>query len=121
MELHRLMSAFDYKITDGDKYLWKCYPDARIIYFESNDAYASVIHCTKTSQVVYEVTVERKNFDEPVYRWINLNFLDAYLAECVERNFKSTIVQDELLYIDEFDPDKFMIKVTEVFKNTLIK
>ena len=115
MELHQVIDAFDYRIVDGSEYLWKCYPNARFINFESDAAYASVIHCT-TSRVVYEVMIDSKNSDESVYRWINLNFLDAYLAECIERNVKSTIAWDEVKFTEN-DPDEFLIKAVEVFNS----
>jgi hypothetical protein len=109
------MSAFDYKISDGDEYLWKCYPHARFINFESDYAHVSVVHSTRDS-VVYEVTVESKN-DEyvPVYRWMNPVFMGAYAAESKERNLDPAIAWDDVRYTDVEDRDDFLIKAGNVF------
>jgi len=113
MELSLLMSAFDYKITDGSEYLWKCYPDARFLNFESEYAYVSVVHCT-TANVVYEVTIENKNDASP-HRWINPDFIDAHDAESNERNINPAIAWDDVRYIDVNSVDEFLTKAGSIF------
>jgi hypothetical protein len=121
MELDLLLRTFDYKITDGDAYLWKCYPDARFIDFESDYAYVSVVHSTQDT-VVYEVTVESKNDeDAPVYRWMNPDFIDAYKDESEERNFDPTVARDDVRYTDVENRDDFLIKAGDVFNGVELK
>jgi hypothetical protein len=121
MELNLLMSAFDYKVSDGDEYLWKCYPNARFINFESDYAYISVVHSTQDT-VVYEVTVESKN-DEyaPVYRWMNPDFIDAHEAESKERKLNPNVAWDDVCYTDVEDRDDFLIKAGDVFNGVELK
>lgn len=117
MELGRLMNAFDYKVTDGSPYLWKCYPNARFMNFESEYAYVSVIHCT-TSNVVYEVTIDTsKSNNDTVspHRWINPDYVDDLIDETESRNIDHTIAWDNVQYVDVEDFDKFLIKAKAIF------
>jgi hypothetical protein len=117
MELSLLMNAFDYKITDGSEYLWKCYPNARFINFESEYSYVSVIHCT-TSNVVYEVTVDATKSDEydaPPHRWINPDFVEAHANEARERNLDPAIAWDEVRWNDVEDENDFLIIAGDIF------
>ncbi len=115
MELNLLMSAFDYKVSDGAEYLWDCYPNARFINFESDYAHVSVVHSTQDT-VVYEVTVDSKNDkDAPVYRWMNPDFVAAHTAECIEKNIDPAIAWDDVRYTDIEDRDDFLIKAGDLF------
>jgi hypothetical protein len=117
MELSILMDVFDYKITDGSEYLWKCYPDARFINFESDYAHVSVIHCT-TSNVVYEVTIDATKSDiynVTPHRWINPDFVDAHNAECIEKNIDHAIAWDDVRWTDISEVDEFLIKAGSIF------
>ena len=117
MELSLLMSAFDYKITDGSEYLWKCYPNARFINFESEYAYVSVVHCT-TSSIVYEVTIDATKSDiynAPPHRWINPDFVDAHTAECIEKNIDPAIAWDDVRWTDISEVDEFLINADCIF------
>lgn len=123
MELSLLMSAFDYKITDGSEYLWKCYPDARFINFESEYAYVSVVHCT-TSNIVYEVTIDATKSDiynAPPHRWINPDFVDAHTTESIERNIDPAIAWDDVRYTDVSDSTEFLLKADAIFNGIELK
>lgn len=84
MRLEDLLSAFEYKISDGTKFCWDCFPDARYLDFESEHAYGGLIFNT-VDQTVYQAEVIAKEENAIPYRWIDEKFVHAYKSECATR------------------------------------
>ena len=85
MHLKEVNTALDHKITGGSEFMWHCFPEARYLDYETEYAHASVIFNTKT-QEVYAAEVNDKPDKLPAYRWLNPSYIDAFKAECLEKN-----------------------------------
>ena len=115
MNIVQLMETFDFKVTNGSEYLWNCYPNARIVDFESEFAYASGVYSI-IDQTVYEVETDSKDGDhESPFRWINPKFKDAYVKEAESRNINPKIAWDNVEYVDVDDAAEFLSAGRQVF------
>lgn len=118
MNLKDVLEAANYRISEGSEYLWKCYPDARFLDFSSHSGEITVsVAFSTVDQTVYEVIAEimRTDYPSQMYRWINPDFVDAYLAECDERKIDPQVAFDDVYYVD-IESDKNML----VMVNTAI-
>lgn len=123
MKLETLLKAFDYRITDGDEFLWKCYPNARSITLSSEHAEISAVH-SYIDQTVYEVKVDvapgvntdlAALEDVLVYRWMNPEWKEAHDAESVERGFDPKNAFDDVNWVDLEVEDDFLSKARNMF------
>jgi hypothetical protein len=118
MHLSLINEITNHKITEGSEYGWQCYPDARMLDYESEFAYVSVIYSTE-SQEIYEANVSIKTdaWDEDMrpYRWLNPEFKDAMIAEAKERNVKWKKAWDKVKWIDLEVEEDFLAKAEAIF------
>lgn len=116
MNISQLMETFDFKMKGSQgAYLWTCYPNARIVDFESEFAHASGIYST-ASQTMYEVEIDSKNGEhESPFRWINPEFKDAYVKEAESRNINPKIAWDGIKYVEIDDFTEFLSVAKQVF------
>lgn len=118
MYLSDLNETLDHRISGGDEYLWKCYPNGRFLEYKSDYAYVSAIFNTET-QEVYEVTVSiDSNTWEPdvrPYRWLNPEFKDAHDTEAKDRNVNPSIAWDDVKWCDLETSEDFLLKAASLF------
>ena len=102
MTLKDFLEAINYRITEGSRYYWDCYPDAHQISAEiplpDDSNYAEIIFST-VDQLVYEVTAS-DNVNGRYYRWINPDFREAYINEAKRKGFDPDTVFDDEQYTD---------------------
>lgn len=102
MELRNFLEAIDYRITEGSDYCWQCYgKDAYTLdsWDQEQDGVSATVIFDKKTQLVYEVTVAdfKKN---KTYRWINSDYVAAYMSEAFERNVNPANAWDDVDYCD---------------------
>lgn len=119
MNIKQFFEAIDYKITEGNKYMWDCYgPNAW--NFESwlggsQDTPSAHVIIDNKTQVVYEAEVhDNKNLRS--YRWINPDFVDAYHTECKNRNIDPTNAYDDVKFVDLDVPEDFLAKTKAILR-----
>ena len=103
MKLEDVMKAFDYNVSAGSEFLWKCYPNARYIDFNRiNDSVevGSVLFNTRT-QEVYEAntSVAMPSGESCEYQWVNPEFKQARDDEAAERGVDYQYAFDDVRYI----------------------
>jgi hypothetical protein len=118
MKLETLLKTFDYRITDGCEFLWKCYPDARCMTLSSEYAEISAVY-SYIDQTIYEVKVDVAPGAETdpalVYRWMNPEWKEAHDAESVKRGFNPKTAFDDIEWIDLEVEDDFLSKARNMF------
>jgi hypothetical protein len=115
MKLKQLCEAFDYKITEGSVYCWKCFgTSARFLDFRSDYAEVSVVF-DSVNQEVYMASIDSIDSTHYMCQWVNGTFKDQYVAESVSRGIKPNQAYDSFEYTDlEVDED-FLEKATAIF------
>ena len=82
MNLAKINEITNHRITEGSEFGWNCYPDARMLDYESDYAYISIVYSTK-NQEIYEANVSVKvdawDEDQKPYRWLNPEFKEAFV------------------------------------------
>jgi len=115
MNFETILKTFDYSITDGSAYQWKCYPAARFMVLESDSAEVTIIYST-VEQTIYEARVDAKDSLSSVpYRWLNPFWKDAYYAEAAERNIDPVFAYDDVKWTDLEVEDDFLTKARFMF------
>lgn len=115
-QMEAYVKAIDYKITDGSEFLWQCFgPDARFLDSSDDIFHISAVFDTKT-QRVYEVSISETYGGDLRYRWIDMEYLDAYKSEAKQRNVKWDEFTEELNWHMTDDFDDIIDKVTKIPK-----
>jgi hypothetical protein len=122
MYLKEVNEITEHKIVGGSDYQWHCYPDARMLDYESEFAYIGVIYST-SDQKIYEVDVSiksdawgKEDKDMRPYRWLNLEYKEAYYKECKQRKIKKNIAWDDVKWIDLEVEEDFLEKAQAMFE-----
>ena len=102
--LKDFMQITNYRITEGSEYYWSCYgPNAHQLdswngIHDEGGHTICVVFDTQTQEVyefeAWDYTRSR------MYRWLNPNYLDAYRAECAERDIDFKNAMDDINFID---------------------
>lgn len=110
------MELVDYRITEGDPFMWGCYgPNAYNLssWNGKQDGYSLNIVFSTKSQKVYEVCVcDYKN--ERAYRLINPKKVEAYRKEAEIRDVEANQAWDEVDYVDLETVDDFIQKAEAI-------
>jgi hypothetical protein len=118
MHLSQVNEIANHRITEGSEYGWQCYPDARMLDYESVFAYISIIYSTET-QEIYEANVSIKTdaWDEDMrpYRWLNPEYKDVMIAESKKRNVKWRKAWDDVKWCDLEVEEDFLEKAEAIF------
>jgi hypothetical protein len=103
MNIESYMKVIGYKVGDSTKYCWNCFGKyARYMDYDADmdTPNVSCVFDTK-SQEVYMVEMYDHNTDV-MYKWFNLEYVEAYNQEFVERgcddfetNIKNVILTEE--------------------------
>jgi hypothetical protein len=111
--LPEFLNTIDYKITGGSEYQWESYgPNARYIDSD-NTTYSINAVYDSTTQFVY--AVEAWDYaNNRSYRWISPEYIDAYKAECNEKNIEFDNACDELSFIDLEVADDMLEKAAAI-------
>lgn len=118
IDIKTAMEIGQYKITGGNKYLWKSFgPNARYMDFDSemNKNSFSFIFDTET-QVVYEANVcdYTKN---NCYRIIHPDYIEQYKYEAESRNCNHLQAFDDVNFIELENDADFIEKATAIMNN----
>ena len=118
MHLSQVNELTNHRITEGSEYGWSCYPDARMLSYESNFAYVSVVYSTET-QEIYEADVSIKTYawseDQKPYRWLNPEHKDSMITEAKSRKVKWRKAWDEVKWVDLETEEDFIEKAKAIF------
>lgn len=112
------LKTIEYKITDGDVYLWSSYgPDVRSLdYWNGShpDSVSISIYFDTKDQTVYEMQVwDGKN--EREYRWIHPDFIKLHKKETKSygKKFRQSI--DGRKFIDIDMPEDILSKAKAIY------
>ena len=119
MNLEQVNNLFQHRITDGSEYLWHCYGDnVRSIDYTSTYACGYVVFDTDT-QTVYEVSVSPVagswDVEPKPYRYINIEYQDAYKQEATNRGIDADQAWDDIKWVDLETEEDFIEKATAMF------
>ena len=110
IDMKQFMELVNYKITEGDNYLWQCYGPNSYQLSSWNGLYDeggwsfNIIFSTK-SQKVYEVAVCDYT-NSRAYRLINPKYVEKHRKEAEQRDVLFNQAWDDVDYIDlETDED----------------
>jgi hypothetical protein len=118
MHLSQINDITEHRIFGGSEYCWNCYPDARMLEYESDFAYVSVIYSTVTQEIYEaEVSVKAQNWDkEPKpYRWLNPEFKDGMIDESTQKNVDWSQAWDTISWVDLESEEDFLEKAKAIF------
>lgn len=88
------LKKIDYRVVYGSAFLWKCFgPNAWSYEIETRTGSSEAVFDKETGEV-YQIEVSNPDH---LYKWINPNYNDAYIAECKERKI------DPDLYLTDSD------------------
>ena len=110
MKLKKLLKLVDYKIYNGDKYLWSCYGDDAMVfehggygdpsYISPNENVLSLNSVVDMrTQKVREITCCFYTH-EVAFRWIDPDYVKAYKQEAKEKKVKQNEAWDGIEYVD---------------------
>ena len=121
MHLRQINEITAHQIVGGSDYQWHCYPDARMLDYESDCAYINVVYSTR-NQEIYDANVSinpdawgKEDKDMRPYRWLNPKYKEAYQQECKTRKIKKNIAWDDVKYIDLEVAEDFLEKAIAIF------
>jgi hypothetical protein len=118
MHLSQVNEITNHRITEGSEYGWNCYPDARMLSYESDFAHISVVYNIKT-QEIYEadISIKTEAWDEDMrpYRWLNPEYKDAMISEAKSRKVKWRKAWDDVKWIDLETEEDFLEKAEAIF------
>ena len=116
--LKQWLELANYKITEGDRYLWDCYGKDTFMLISWNGIHGrggystDIVFDTKT-QTVYEVAVHDFT-NERAYRMINPQYADAHAQEAKTRSVDMNNAWDGVAYIDLDVEEDFVEKATAI-------
>ena len=116
--LKQWLELANYRITEGERYLWNCYGADTFMLTSWNGIHGrggsstDITFDTKT-QTVYEVCVYDYTRD-CAYRMINPDYVDAHDQEAQTRGVDMNTAWDGVNYIDLGVEEDFMEKATAI-------
>ena len=116
--LKQWLELANYKITEGERYLWDCYGTNTFILVSWNGINGrggyntDIVFDTKT-QTVYEVSVYDFT-NERAYRMINPQYADAHVQEASTRSVDMNTAWDNVDYIELDVEEDFTEKATAI-------
>lgn len=112
MTLDLFLQAIQYRISEGDVWLWNCYgANARHLnsyYLDGKEAGCGFD--TQTQEVYQIYMVDEKN--DTRYIWFNPLYRDAYFAEAYERKLNPLEYADDLEYYELGVLEDILEKIT---------
>lgn len=93
MHVNQFLTAVQYRITEGSEFLWDCYGTEA--WYLDCGMFSSIID--RHTGLIYELTVN--DHEEGVnLRWIDPEFLEAYVNEAKSRGHEPWQAYDDVLY-----------------------
>jgi hypothetical protein len=117
MNFTNVINAAGSRITGGSDYGWQCYgTNSQILDFQNIDK-KPYAHCVfdRETQTVYEIVVEVPNHTQ-AYRWINLDFRDAYYKESNDRGLDPNNAWDNVSFT-HVDTEELILEYLEDIGN----
>lgn len=118
MHLSKVNEITNHRITGGSEYGWNCYPDARMLDYESDFAYVNIVYNTKTQEIYEaEISIKTEAWDEDMrpYRWLNPEYKDIMILEAKIRRVKWRKAWDDIKWIDLEVEEDFLEKAKAIF------
>lgn len=110
------MELVEYRLTEGDNYLWQCFGDKAYSLSSWNgdhDGHSFNIVFDSNTQVVY--TVEACDFkNQRAYRMINPDYKAAHDDEALDRKVDPKQAWDDVSYVDLETDDDFIQKAMAI-------
>jgi len=114
--LKEFMEVNDYKVTEGNDYLWDSFGrNAYMLSYwnGSHDGFNMSILFDTETQVVYKVEVcDYKN--ERAYRLINPEYKQGYMDEAKRKNVKHDEAWDNVNYVDLETSEDWIVKAVAI-------
>jgi hypothetical protein len=110
------MELVEYRITEGDSYLWKCFGDNAFNFSSWNgdhDGWSMNMVFDTQDQTVYVVEVCDYARDR-AYRMINPDFKQVHDAEALSRGVDFKQAWDDVNYVDLEDDEDFCQKAEAI-------
>jgi hypothetical protein len=116
--LKQWLELANYKITEGDRYLWDCYgKDAFMLAswngINGQGGYSTDIVFDTKTQIVYEVAVHDFT-NNRAYRMINPEYAKAHAQESATRSVDMNTAWDDVDYTDLDVEEDFVEKATAI-------
>ncbi len=117
MDIRKIFEVFNYQISEGSEYQWKCYgPNARFLDFDNDFACASII-LDSQNQTIYQAEVWIKDSEDSPYRYINPDFAEKHKQESIARGVDIKIAFDNVKFVDLEIPEDFYEKAEAIWNN----
>lgn len=100
--LRNFMEVTDYRVTEGNQYMWNCYgPDAYALSYwnQDQDGHTIEIVFDRKTQLVYEFEAHDYRNDRS-YRWIHPLWVDAHAKESKDRGIDDNYAYDDVKLIE---------------------
>jgi hypothetical protein len=116
--LKQWLELANYRITEGERYLWDCYgPDTCMLSswngIHGRGGYSTEIVFDTKTQTVYEVAVHDFT-NNRAYRMINPEYAKAHAQEAATRSVDMNTAWDGVAYIDLDVEEDFVEKATAI-------
>lgn len=113
-QMEAYIRAIEFKITDGDNFLWKCFgPNARFLESLDGDFHVSAVFDTVTRRI-YEASISSTYSGDIGYRWIDMDYIEAYKEEAASRNVDWMQLCDDKRWAMTDDFDDIIDKITKI-------
>ena len=116
LTIKEFMELVEYRITEGDSYLWKCFGDSAFSLSSWNgdqDGWSMNMVFDTRDQTVYIVEVCDYARDR-AYRMINPNYKQVHDAEALSRGVDFKQAWDDVNYVDLDTNDDFVEKAQAI-------
>ena len=116
--VNRFFYIIDFKINNGDKFLWKCYGDNAWGVSNNGENYFKFTHDVgvvfdRKTLVIYEVFCH--DYDNEVsYRWIHPDYVEKVNQEAKEKDVDTSIAYDDVKFTDVSSFEEWESKTREI-------
>ena len=117
--INRFFYIIDYKISDGDEYLWQAYGEnSWCVEYNGENCYNNITHevvavFDRKTLIIYEV-VCYDYINEVNYRWIHPDYIDEVNQEAKERNVDNSIAYNNIKFIEVSSFEEWESKTREI-------
>ena len=109
--LKQWLELANYKITEGEHYLWNCYGEDTCMLSSGQGSYSTDIVFDTKTQTVYEVSVY-DFINDRAYRMINPGYAKVHAEEAARRGIDINESRDGVTYLDV--EEDFVEKATAI-------
>lgn len=114
--LDDFLKIVNYEVTEGYKFLWKCYGVNAYSYSHWNSSHGitvSIVFDTMTRQAFEMQAWDDKNNRQ--YRWIHPGYIESFITEAISRNVNYKLSYDNNKFIDIECIEDILEKASAIF------